>query len=236
MHGVRRRHVTAREHGREPRREALPATQKLGHPEPADHERAGGEDHERNRHRRRRLVEVRGCVRIEAALAEEHQEDLPEHVAGGETGAGDADEPEPRPTERARPCLPEDLVLREEAGGERRRPRAPSVAIRKVQEVTGIRVQSPPICRMSCSWQGVDHAAGAEEEAGLEERVRDQMEDAGARTPPRPSPGTCSRAGSPSSTRAPFLMSSCTSPMVAAMSAVAAPIPATTASVAGASA
>ena len=82
----------------------------------------------------------------------------------------------------------------------------------------------------------VHHRAGAEEQAGLEERVRDQVEDARRRSSPVPTPANMKPSWLTVEYASTFLKSFWAKPMIAANSAVAAPTIATIASAAGVSA
>ena len=61
-----------------------------------DQGRRDGEENQRPRHHRRRLVDVRLDVRIDPALAPERQAHQPEHVEGRHQGDDHPDRPDPR--------------------------------------------------------------------------------------------------------------------------------------------
>ena len=112
-----------------------------------------------------------------AELAEEGHVHLAEHVEHGDSRA----EPQIAPTAadgrgRRLSQMIASFDMKPANGGT---PQSANVAARKVQNVIGIVVRRPPILRMSCSppiaW--ITEPA-AEEQAGLEERVRHQVEDA----------------------------------------------------------
>ena len=153
---------------------------------------------QRERHRRRRVVQVivslvrrsPQCVMAtawpcrrrrrvrRAPLAVERQEHEPEHVRRREQRREDADGPED-PVAGGE-CLPEDLVLAEEAresGHASNRDRADQE--RPVGD-RQILLQSAHVADVLLTGQRVDDGARAEEEQRLEERMRVKMEDAGA--------------------------------------------------------
>ncbi len=79
----------------------------------AENHRRDRQQPQRDRHDRRRLVDLRLHGRIDAALPPERQPDQPEHVEGRQDRDEDADRPDPGEAELE--GLAEDLVLAEEA-------------------------------------------------------------------------------------------------------------------------
>ena len=116
-----------------------------------------------------------GSIRDGAKNVEPQQA---EHVERGHQRGRRATPPTaPGAAARLREGEPEDLVLREEAGerrdagdrrgGDREGPEGDRDPLRQPAHLADVLLAA----------QRVDHAAGAEEQAGLEERVRDDVED-----------------------------------------------------------
>jgi hypothetical protein len=121
-----------------------------------------------------------------AGLAEEGQHQEAHHVEGGQAGGDEAEQPDPGKAVREQEGLVEDLVLGDERRERRHagdRDRADQHRRPGDRHLLAQAAHHP----MSCWWwHGVDHRAGAEEEQGLEEGVREEVEDAGGTPPPRP--------------------------------------------------
>ena len=114
-----------------------------------------------------------------ARLPVEGQVDAARHVRRGHGGADEPDDHERAVAALAR--AEQDLVLRPEAGQrwnarerQRRDQERPERDRHVVLESTHVLLHVEGVVRA-----GVGHRAGAEEQAGLEERMREEVEDAG---------------------------------------------------------
>ncbi len=129
----------------------------------------------RHRHHRRRFMEVFLGMMVGAAVAVEGHKELAEHVERGHAGTAQGKEPDfPVVTGSGEP---ENLVLgkepreRREAGnGEHRNKKR-----RKSDRHPCL--EPAHFAHVLLMMHGVDHAAGAEEQAGFEERVGHQMKN-----------------------------------------------------------
>src|SRR5262245_649447 len=85
-------------------------------PQPAAKNSASRQDHQRQRHYRRRFAQMRTHMRLGATLAVKHQQKLAKHIKCRQTGGYQTDRPEPvlAMTE----STPKDQVLGEETCGE----------------------------------------------------------------------------------------------------------------------
>ena len=138
---------------------------------------------QRQRHRPRALMHMMLLLIRSSECAGKRQEDEPEHVVRGaerRERAENPDEPSRAGGEvRRRQHRAEDLVLREEAGerresgdgdrGDEERPRRDGDLLPQPAHVADVLLAA----------HGVNHRARSEEEAGFEEGVRDEVEDAG---------------------------------------------------------
>jgi len=143
--------------------------------EPARGEGADGQDPQRDRHRRRRLVEVMLLVMRAAEFAPEGEKHRAEHVEGGER-RGDQSHRVEHPLAVRRRGV-QDLVLAEEAGegedaGDRQR--ADHKRVERLRQGFAEPAHLPHVLLAA---HRVDHRAGPQEEERLEERVRSEMED-----------------------------------------------------------
>ncbi len=117
-----------------------------------------------------------------ARLAEEGQVDQPEHVERGHQRREKRDVPQVAiGSAFARPRLPQDRVLGEEAG------EAGDAGDGKRRDQHGaegdldLLAQRAHVLHLLLAAHGVNHRAGSEEEQRLEERVREDVEDAGGK-------------------------------------------------------
>ena len=179
----------------------------------ADAGREHGQDHQRHGHHRRRFVGMAAGLLGDAHLAPEGQEVGPEGVEsrqdrrqhrGDEQGEVDA-------AERGG-CVAgveggaEDLVLAPEAGERRQAGQGQGAAQERPVRHRHHLAQAAEAAHVDDVAHRVHDAAGGQEQQGLEEGVREQMEHRAATTASRPPrlpptaaaaqrPGTCSRAG-----------------------------------------
>ena len=113
-----------------------------------------------------------------AELAEEGHVDLAEHVEDRDPGADPEQRPHNRMAVRDQACqMISSLDMKPANGGT---PQSASVAARKVQNVIGmLMAQAAHLAHVLLAAHRMDDGARAEEQAGLEERVGHQVEDAG---------------------------------------------------------
>ena len=163
--------------GREEAAERRPPEPSFRQSDPAADDRQRREDHERHRHDRRRLVHVVRNLGRGAQLAEEGQEEEPEHVERGETRGERTDRPE-RVVPGA-PSVGEDLVLTEEAGETGRAGDRERADEERPPRDRHLFAESAHLAHVLLAAHSVDDAARAEEEQRLEERVRHHVEDRG---------------------------------------------------------
>ena len=151
--------------------------------EQPDDQRADGEQRDRPQHRERALALGRVLGRdARGILARGAAEDAEHHAAGIERGQQRSEQPQ-APDEVADraalgECVREYLVLREEAREGRdadQRQRADPHQERGERKEARHAAHAVDVLLVV---ERVDHDAGAEEQEGLEERVRDEMEHA----------------------------------------------------------
>ena len=160
------------------RRQRQLRLEEVRHGDEAAERRERGQQDQHAGHRERRLVHVVLDLGRHARAAEEGEPEQAEHVERGHQRRGRGDEPEQRRAAAgAGEGVPEDLVLGEEAG-ERRDPGDRRGGDREGPEGERDAARQPAhAAHVLLAAERVDHAAGAEEEAGLEEGVRDEVED-----------------------------------------------------------
>ena len=150
--------------------------------EPGD-DREAGEDVERHDDARARLVRM--VVRVggrAAGLAEEREVHAARHVGGGHERADDADDHERLVgvVDAELVAAGEDLVLRPEAGERRDADERDRCRSTNVQNVFGMkRLHAAHVLLHVEAVDRVRDRARAEEQAGLEERVREEVEQRG---------------------------------------------------------
>ena len=160
----------------EPLFKTIPASQKLGPADPSADERESGQRHQRDRHRAGRLMDVAGNLRVEPGFAEESKKNQPPDVQGRQASRHERHHPVDR---GAGERQPENFILAEKArkqrcpddrqGGEQKRPVGDRYLV----------AQAPHFAHVLLSRHGVDHAARAQEQQGLEVGVRREVENPG---------------------------------------------------------
>ena len=143
-------------------------------------------------------------MRRQSVAPGEDEEDQPEHVEGGEEGGDQGDDGQILPigigiwSVIQAPTMISSFDQKPAKGIS---PALASEAMRNVQKVTGMYRADHPFLDVLLLVHAVDDAAGAEEEAALEERVRDQVEDGRDERADTRRPSPCSRVARASSRR-----------------------------------
>ena len=144
--------------------------------------RADRENDQRHRHRLGRLVDVVLDFVAHARLAEERQVDQPEHVERRHQRREKRDVPQVAiRAALARPRLPQDRVLGEEAGEAGDAGDGQGRDQHGAEGDLDLLCQRAHVLHLLLAAHGVDHRAGSEEEQRLEEGVREDVEDAGGK-------------------------------------------------------
>src|SRR3990170_3552120 len=156
---------------RQPMLEEVASAQDRRDSDPSAGDRQDRQDRQRHGHRPGGFVGVLLDLGIHPGIAEEGEEDQPEHVERRDPRGGGGHPPQDRAPVGGRERLPQDLVLGEEA----RQPRDPrnrqGRGEHREERDGNVFPQSPHLPHVLLPREGVDHRAGAEEEERLEEGV-----------------------------------------------------------------
>ena len=146
--------------------------------DPSANRREDREQYQRHGHAVRRFVDV-NFVLVVARLAEEREEDQPEHVERSESRAKQAEQPKQQSSVRGGTRGVQNFVLAEKTRESRDSGDCERGDKHRPERNGNFCAQAAHVGHFLVAAHGVNHAAGREEEQALEESVRHQVKDAG---------------------------------------------------------